>query len=246
VTMAAWRAGRCSLAATALCCSLSSSAAAGDAGTNPSGRVHLALRTGYGLPFGKYANARTLATVRFDDVNSISDDTYGVVPLWIDAGYWLTQNLMLGGYFMYGLVFPKTAPANDVLSGGCPASFDCAATGVRAGIQAQYAFSAGDSVRPWVGLGLGVEWVSTHVEGGTGLLALDLETSNFGPELIHLQGGADYILHPSFALGPFASLSALRYTSCATKLSGEEQPCEINEGAWHGWLAFGLRGAFDL
>lgn len=246
MTLTVRRAHRGALAALALASTLSSSAPAADASANPSGRVHLALRTGYGIPFGKYAEARTLATVRFDDVNSISDDTYGVVPLWIDAGYWLTENLLLGGYFMYGLVFPKTAPADDPLRGGCPESFDCAATGVRAGIQAHYAFSAGESVRPWVGLGLGLEWVSTHVEGGAGALELDLETSNFGPELIHLQGGADYILHPSFALGPFASVSALRYTSCSTKLSGEEQPCEINEGAWHGWIAVGLRGAFDF
>jgi hypothetical protein len=221
---------------------VASSARAAEASTDPSGRVHLAFRTGYGLPFGKYADARTIATFRVDDVNAISNDTYGVVPLWIDAGYWLSSNFLIGAYFMYGLVFPKTAPVNDPLSGGCPETYDCSAIGVRAGVQAQYAFITDGSVRPWVGLGIGYEWVTTHVEGAL----LELELHNSGPELIHVQGGADFSLNPSFALGPFASVSALRYTSCSAELLGAEQPCDINAGAWHGWIAFGVRGAFDL
>jgi hypothetical protein len=213
--------------------------------SDPSGRVHLALRTGFGVPFGKYADARTVATFRDDDVNAIADDTYGVIPVWLDAGYWLSSNFMLGAYFMYGLVLPKSAPANDPLAGGCPEGFDCAATGLRAGIQAQYAFSVDGPLRPWIGLGLGYEWVHTDIEGSAGL-ALQLESSNSGPEFLHLQGGADVVLHPRFMLGPFASVSALRYTSCSVKLGGQEQPCEIDQGAWHGWLALGVRGAFNL
>ncbi len=221
------------------------SARAQETPSDLSGRVHLAFRTGYGVPFGKYADTRTIASFTVDDVNAISDDTYGVVPLWIDAGYWVSESLLLGAYFMYGLVFPKTAPADAPLSGGCPETFDCSAIGVRAGVQAQYAFITGAGVRPWVGLGIGYEWVSTSVEGTAGL-ALELESQSSGPEFIHVQGGADFVLHPRFALGPFASMSALRYTSCGAKLSGEEQPCDIDEGAWHGWIAFGVRSAFDL
>lgn len=224
--------------------SFSRYALAAEAPDDPSGRVHLAFRTGYGLPFGKYAEARSLGSFTDDDVNAISDDTYGVVPLWIDAGYWLTSNVLLGAYFMYGLVFPKTTPIDDPLGGGCPDTFDCSATGVRAGVQAQYAFITSASVRPWVGLGIGYEWVSTHVEGTD--LPIELDSESSGPEFLHLQGGADFILHPSFALGPFASVSALRYTSCGAKLGGDELACDIDEGAWHGWIAFGVRGALDL
>jgi hypothetical protein len=231
-------------AACALSLGSSRSARAADAPGDLSGRVHLAFRTGYGLPFGKYADTRTIDSFTVDDVNAISDDTYGVVPLWIDAGYWLSDSLLLGAYFMYGLVFPKTATIDDPLGGGCPDTFDCSATGVRAGVQAQYAFITDASVRPWIGLGIGYEWVSTHVEGTD--LPLDFESDNSGPEFIHLQGGADFIVHPSFALGPFVSVSALRYTSCSTKLAGNEQSCDIDEGAWHGWIAFGVRSAFDL
>lgn len=206
------------------------------------GHFRLGLRTGYGLPLGRYAAVRNFAGFRDDDVNQLSDDTYGVIPLWLDAGYWLTSQLYLGAYFAFGIVLPRVAASSDPLGGGCPEDFDCSATGVRAGIQAEYALGPYGGTRPWLGLGLGYEWVSTSIRGRT--LDLQLESLHHGPELLQASGGADFALSPSFALGPFVTLSALRYTSCTLDFGGE-QACELEETAWHGWILLGVRGLWQ-
>jgi hypothetical protein len=208
------------------------------------GHLRVGLRTGYGLPLGHYAEVRTLAGFRDESVNAISDDTYGVVPLWLDLGYWISSRLAVGGYFVFGLVLPKSAPAENPLAGGCPENFDCAATGLRAGVQLEYTLFEAPQLRPWVALGLGYEWVSTDIESRD--IDFRLASGHAGPEFLHLQAGADFTLAPKLLLGPFLTLSALQYTGCDLRLAGEKQPCQIDETAWHGWVLFGLRAALDL
>lgn len=208
-------------------------------------RLHLALRTGFGLPLGEYANVQALAGVR-DAENSIRDDTYGVIPIWFDAGYRLSERLLVGGYVMFGVVLPKTAPRDNPLGGGCPEGFDCFASGVRLGAQAQYSFAPRAAINPWLGLGLGYEWVSTELEGEVFSLPFEASTRYSGPDLLQLQGGADFRTSPIFAVGPFASASAMRYTSCSLELGGESSRCELTEGGWHGWLVLGVRGVVEL
>ena len=208
--------------------------------------VHLALRTGFGVPLGTYAEQRSLAGFRETDVNALGDDTYGAVPLWLDAGYRLTPELMLGAYFVYGLVLPKTAASGDPLGGGCPEGFDCFASGVRLGLQAQYRFLLGPAFQPWLGIGVGYEWVSSRLEGQAFGIPLDASTSYSGPDLLHLQGGVDFRLGRVFGLGPFLSVSAMEYTSCSLELSADSSTCELNDKGWHGWLVFGVRGSAEL
>lgn len=207
-------------------------------------RLQLGLRTGFGLPLGKYADVRTLAGVRFEEVNALSDDIHGVIPLWLDAAYRLTQRLSVGAYFVYGLVLPKVAPAADPLGGGCAEAFDCSATGLRAGVQALYALTDGGAVRPWIGLAIGYEWVNTEIQGQD--IDFRLETWHSGPEFLNLQGGADFRLARGFGLGPFVGISAMQYTSCSVELASREGPCELDERAWHGWAVFGVRGVLEL
>ena len=234
-----------SLVAAAACLLLGSLPAAAEdpASADSLARFRLGLRTGFGVPFGRYAEVRTLASFRDPEVNALSDDLHGVIPFWIDAGYRLSSRLTLGAYFVFGLVLPKVAPAANPLSGGCPRDFDCAATGLRAGITAEYAFLTGP-VRPWLGLGVGYEWVQTRIEGRT--LDLQLATWHSGPEFLQLQAGTDFSLYPSFGLGPFVMLTAMMYTSCSLELGGQRQSCELDDHAWHGWLLLGARGTLEL
>jgi hypothetical protein len=219
-------------------------AAAAAAPPEPSA-FHLALRTGFGFPLGRYADVRNLAGFRDADVNALGDDTYGVVPIWIDAGYWIDPHLLIGAYFMYGLVLPKTASAGDPLGGGCPEGLDCFAFGLRFGVQAQYRFAPGSATSPWLGLAVGYEWISSHIEGELFSTRFEAATTHSGPDLLQLQGGLDFALTDLLALGPFAAVSAMQFTSCSLTLAGEESECEVEDGAWHGWLVFGLRGSLE-
>lgn len=209
------------------------------------GRLHLALRTGFGLPLGKYADVQVLAGVRDDD-NAIRDDTHGVIPIWIDVGYRLDDRLLLGGYFMFGLVLPKTAPADNPLGGGCPEGFDCSATGIRFGVQAQYSFAPAATLNPWLGVAIGYERVGTDLEGEVFSIPFEASTHYSGPDLLQLQGGLDFRAGELLSIGPFASGSAMQYTSCSLTLAGEQSRCELDEGGWHGWLVLGVRGVVEL
>ncbi len=209
-------------------------------------RLHLALRTGFGVPFGSYARVRRIATFSDTDVNRLGDDTHGVIPLWVDVGYRLSPQLMAGVYFMYGLVLPKQAPANDPLRGGCPEGADCFANGIRLGVQAQYAFAPGSFVNPWLGLGLGYERISSQLKGQLLGVPIDSSSTHGGAELLHLQGGVDLQAAPALRIGPFGAISGMRYTHCSAELAGESAACRVSEGAWHGWVVVGVRGALEL
>ena len=215
-----------------------------ESGSEASG-LHLGLRTGFGVPLGRYADVRTQASVRDTDVNSLGDDTYGVIPLWVDAGYRLDPHFMVGGYFMYGVVLPKTAAAGDPLGGGCPEGFDCFASGVRFGVQAQYRFAPEAALRPWLGLAVGYEWIHSELDGELFSFPFEASASHSGPDLLQVQGGVDFELGSAFAAGPFAAASAMQYTSCSLELSGTKSTCELDDGGWHGWLVIGVRASLE-
>jgi hypothetical protein len=209
-------------------------------------RLHLGLRTGFGLPLGHYAAIRTVASFRNTDVNALSDDTYGAIPIWLDVGYRWSAHWMFGVYAMAGLVLPKTAETSDPLGGGCPDGLECSAFGVRLGLQAQYRFAPGESLDPWLGLGIGYEWIWSDLEGEVFSIPVDASNDYAGPDLAHVQGGLDIRVSDSASLGPFLSLSAMRYTSCTATISGDTVDCELDEQSWHGWLMLGVRGALEL
>jgi hypothetical protein len=184
--------------------------------------------------------------VRQANVNSVSDDTHGVIPLWLDIGYRILPSLTLGTYLVYGLAVPKSAAANDPLGGGCPQGVECFATGVRAGIQARYSLSPKGRVDPWLAVGVGYEWINVQLKGDVAGFSIDWSTSHFGPEFVHLQTGVDLRQLDLGTLGPFIALSALRYSGCAADINGQSVKCELLKEAYHGWFVFGVRGALEL
>ena len=58
------------------------------------GRLRLGLRSGFAVPYGRFADVRTLATFRDTNAHALSDDIHGAIPIWLDAGYQLTPRLM--------------------------------------------------------------------------------------------------------------------------------------------------------
>src|SRR5688500_17562328 len=68
--------------------------------------IHVGVRTGYGFPLGGIRGAST-EEVRGTTVTSnelaLSDFYTGMIPIWLDAGYFVTNELMFGLYGQYGI-----------------------------------------------------------------------------------------------------------------------------------------------
>jgi outer membrane protein W len=154
----------------------------------------------------------------------MSDGVSGQIPIWIDAGYMVTPNILVGLYGQYGFVQTKN----------CPAGASCSAHDFRIGVQGQYHLMPTESADPWLGLGVGYESLGTSFSGG----GASIDTSTTGLEFLNLQGGADFKLADAFALGPFLSFSLGEYSSTTGG--------SIDKKAMHEWLTLGVKGTFGL
>jgi outer membrane protein W len=207
------------------------------AGTLLSGRAEasedsgldLGLRLGYGIPLGSIANAPAGAGVG----TSLSDYVSGQVPIWVDAGYRFTPNIMAGLYFQYGFAFPSDTVCQNTSS--------CSGSDVRFGVQGQYRISPHESVDPWLGIGVGYEWLtlSTMVAG------LDSSLGLRGWEFLHLQGGVDFKVADGFGVGPFIDFSLAEYMTGSADGGGTSISGDVRDKALHEWLTLGVRGVYD-
>jgi outer membrane protein W len=192
------------------------------------GKFVIGARLGYGIGLGDIM--KDLA---------MSDNVSGHIPIWLDLGYMVTPNIMVGLYGQYGIGIPS---ADE-----CDASgVSCSASVIRLGAQAQYHLSPAEKLDPWFGLGIGYEWGSITAEGGGQKQSLSVR----GFEFLNLQGGADYKLAPNFGIGPFLSFSLGQYSNYSTEVTGGGSQSgsisDISDTTMHEWLTFGVRGAFTL
>jgi outer membrane protein W len=195
----------------------------------PSGKFVIGARLGYGIAMGDSQKDAKL-----------SDGVSGHVPIWLDLGYMVTPNIMLGLYGQYGIGIVGSS-MSDICD---TPNIDCSVSVIRLGIQGQYHLSPAEKFDPWFGLGFGYEWNTLSVSGNGG-------SGTFGAhgfEFANLQGGFDYKLSPAFGIGPFLSFSLGQYgtTSAGGDLKDLYQDGSIDNTAIHEWLTFGIRGAFTL
>jgi hypothetical protein len=139
------------------------------------------LRLGYAMPMGEIFPGA-----------SFSPGISGAVPLLLEAGVRFTPAWTAGAFFQYALA----------QTGGCGNGSTCSANVVRAGVQALHNLGVGTSFDPWVGAGIGYEWLNTSVVSG----AIATNGTYRGLEFVTLQGGADHRLARRFVIGPFVSL----------------------------------------
>ena len=205
----------------------------------PDKKVVLGLRSGYALPFGDALSAGGSGIVQFKQDVHMKDLTSGMIPIWVDAGYMVTPEIMVGAYFQYGFVSIKKRDTNGTV--GCVPTATCSAHDLRYGVQAQYHFGVAQSLDPWLGLGFGRETVAlSSTQNG-----VESSGSLNGWEYLNLQGGLDIEVTPGFALGPFASFSFGQYSTVSTKLGNVDLDIDL-PSAWHEWLTLGVKGTLGL
>jgi outer membrane protein W len=196
------------------------------------GAIQVGLRLGYGLPLGNEGSAQGAMD------SKLSDDIKGQIPLWIDAGYLFNPNFYLGLSFHYGFGLVNT-DANP----NCDApGVSCSTNDVGFGLNLHYHASPAASFDPWVGLGIGYEWLGFDTSGG----ALSASGGVSGFEFVNLQVGGDFRVAPAFSVGPFLSFSAGRYDSASLTLGSSTVSQDIANKSFHEWLLFGVRAVYDI
>jgi outer membrane protein W len=209
-------------------------------GGSARGKFVLGLRTGYSFAMGKTGG------VNGGD-SDLSDTISGHVPIWLDLGYMVTDNIMIGAYGQYGIGFMGD---DDCDKDGV----DCSASVIRAGLQGQYHFSPMANINPWLGVGIGYEWSSTSLSVDAQGQSMDISMDVRGFEYLNLQGGADFKLSPAFGLGPFVSFSLGQYDHVDGEVRGVigddvialDVDEDLDDKSFHQWLTLGVRGSFML
>jgi hypothetical protein len=197
--------------------------------------VEVGLRSGFAVPFGKAFGSASDSGITIEG-GSLSDTLSGNVPIWLDLGYRLNERIYLGGYVSYAFgVLPRNV---------CERT-ECSASLLRFGLAVQNHFAPQQSFDPWVGAGVGYEALATSQKRD--VVTESIRLAGFDA---HIQSGLDYKVSPQFGIGPIVTASIGQYTSGSSEttsstvnLSGVTQDFPK---AFHGWLTFGLRGAFDF
>lgn len=206
-------------------------------------KIQLSLRTGYMIPMGAIQGSKTttVAGVSFSQPESkLGDNVSGGIPLWLDAGYFVTPNILVGLYAQYAFISVKDY---DAAKGtGCPTGADCSASDLRIGLQGQYHLSPMESLDPWFGLGVGYEAASVTAKAG----GQEFSSSYTGLEFLNLQGGADFKVADGFGVGPFVSFSLGQYSSAKVESGGATISQDIDPKAMHEWLTLGVKGSLGL
>lgn len=165
------------------------------------------------------------------DGNSMADVAASHLPIQLDALWRFGERFSAGAYFSWGVALLEGEVADRCDTLGA----DCSVSVFRLGLEGTYAFTqASQRFTPWVGAGIGYEWVRSSVSsaGFSGSQRLG------GWEVANVQAGADWPVSRRLAIGPFAMVSIGRYSS----VDGNE----ITEKGWHQWLTLGVRGTLDL
>ena len=181
----------------------------------------LALRPGIAVPLGDVSEGAEMS------------DLLGVqFPFTVDIGAKVIPNLFVGAY----LGSSVGLPSGDLADVCDFAGKDCLAYGLRLGIQAQYHILPKQRANPWVGYGIGYEWLAiTDASDEAG------EAIGFGGlEFAHFLAGLDFRLTPIFGVGPFADFSLGSYSTT----SDGNDSSDIPRTALHYWLTFGARFVF--
>jgi len=198
-------------------------------------------RTGYAVPLG---------AAEANEGDNIDTLAQGQVPIWLDAGVRLARDYFVGVDASYGVgvlaPFLRSTCDTDAAYG---TKTHCSARDVRLGLEFIYHPRVRSAFEPWLGAGLGWEWLSVtdsaNFQGANPSVTRDYD----GPELFLLQGGVDYMLRRGLGVGLFVAVSADMYRSaslscadtCNTFAVGSRK---VDGSTTHEWLFGGARVTF--
>lgn len=221
-------------------------------------KAELGLRTGYGIPIGRYYDREsntTAAEAEQQDFLEINSDAAGQIPIWFDLGARIGK-VYVGGYIAYGIVVFSSEHADDCeaiddFAQSLGGSASCTFHGLRLGANAHYHFGEpGASFDPWLGGGFGYEWLTQGVfleaQGREG----DVSLTYHGFEFLNVQAGIDVPVSESAGFGPFIAATLASYQTGSGSCTGDACDDEtsssedLDDTSIHAWVFFGVRGTF--
>lgn len=152
---------------------------------------------------------------------SLGGELNGALPLQLDLGYRFDRHFWAG----FDLSF---APASLK---SCGAAGSCSGRDTRVGLQVAYRLDRQGSLRPWLGLGVGYEWL--HLDRSPAVPAFTLS----GFEWVNLQLGGDFALNPRIWMGPFLTVALGGFT---------ESDAGPVSSRVHAWIMLGWKTSFEL
>jgi len=204
------------------------------------------LRLGLGVPLGKAGNGSDGVERELSDLTALR------APFWVDIGYRVSKVASYGAYVQFGV---------GTTGDGCEGSCDW--SDIRVGAQGQWRLNPDGSVDPWLGLGLGYEWLSyqtlsfidvgTDEAGQQTLIGKRTHELIGGPELT-LQAGLEFRVEDSLQIGPFVTASLATYLSDSFKCDApldifDISPCpggsEVEGSGVHSWIGLGIAGRYS-
>ncbi|CAM3749082.1 hypothetical protein G4177_09465 [Corallococcus sp. ZKHCc1 1396] len=182
----------------------------------PQGRMgpEFAVSGNVGLGAG-YVYKDGLSSTGTVESLKITESAKVSIPIIAELGFRATPNFYLGVWGSWEKVFTKENPVS------CPTGFDCSTYQWRVGPEVRYHLAPDAGFDPWIGLGVGLEILKSHVEGTTQVpvapgvvvpATVDTRVTDRGPTFARLALGADVRLTRALAVGPIITASIGSYT----------------------------------
>ncbi|MBN8231235.1 hypothetical protein JYK02_27320 [Corallococcus macrosporus] len=181
----------------------------------------------------------------------ITDSAKVSIPVIAELGFRATPRFYVGVWGSWEKVFTKT---NDL---SCPEGFDCSTEQWRFGPEVRYHIAPDAGFDPWIGLGVGLEILKSHVEGDTQVQAapgvfvpahVDTHVTDRGPTFARVTLGGDVRLMRALSVGPIITASIGSYTVRTgsqtvdiTGLGSRDQPLARVDDGFHALFTVGLR-----
>lgn len=200
------------------------------------------LRLGASLPLGGADGGARIMDRQVRD-GSLSGIVGVRFPIWIDVGYRTSPAWWFGIAAQLGL---GTAGSD------CPRGVECEWSDLRLGAQAIYSLDPGSNTDPWLGLGLGWEWLrgsATFVipaeDIGANQPAVLRAQELLGGPQIFAQGGLRFSMGEELTVGPYAEAAAGMFITdsyvCRSELNCPSTG-PVDDLRLHAWIGLGVRG----
>jgi hypothetical protein len=201
-------------------------------------------RLGYSVASGDYYSGSQITSASTAAGPGINSGA----TISLDLGLRMSRYFYVGGFFSYSLLSTSClqAPADSTLS--------CDAHDIRGGIDAVVHVFPRGTIDPWVGLGLGHEWLTVSVAESSSTASAKASQTFDGWNYGHLLLGVDFHTSRAVGLGPFLELTSGSFASASVSATGTSggstsstsQSGDIASTSSHQWISVGVRGTYEV